>query len=55
MNNIPMVSYWMGKPVVDYTKEQLIQIINVLVENERIAIEQHRREFNMFVTLRRAS
>jgi hypothetical protein len=25
-----MISYWMGKPVTDYTKEELVEIVTIL-------------------------
>jgi hypothetical protein len=46
---------WMGKPLSEYTKEQLIEIINFLGKKEEILMSQHRRDIDMLTSLRRLS
>lgn len=48
-----MISLWMGKPLTDYTKEELVEIVNTLgreMESERA---RHRATLDIWSDLRK--
>jgi hypothetical protein len=45
-DDLPKIAFWMGKPVTDYSKDQLVEIVAVLgrqLEHER---KRHRIMFD---------
>ena len=38
---------WKGKPLEDYTKEELIQIVIQMERSRAAAVEQHRKDLDL--------
>lgn len=48
MTDIPTVSFWMGRPLSELTKEELIEAVEYLGRELKVAHESHKRTLDMW-------
>jgi len=48
-----MISYWMGKPVTDYTKEELVEIVTILGREVKAERDRHKGTLDLWSLARR--
>jgi len=53
MDDYPMISYWMGKPVTDYTKEELVEIVTILGREVKAEHDRHKGTLDLWSLARK--